>query len=109
MVNKHKIIFLFQSIVRTYNSETKTSVVLLRGFSVVNELAFDWLGDNLYLTDKAAPSLVVCSLRNKQSKQKACKTLFHEEVTDLVLFPQRRYKSENVSLYQSVGNEMLAA
>lgn len=69
-----------------YSPTTKVTKTLRKGIRYVTDIAYDWIGDNLYITDDNKEKLLVCSVQETPLR---CKTVLYEEVKKLTLYPEK--------------------
>ncbi|XP_056011718.1 low-density lipoprotein receptor-related protein 2-like isoform X2 [Ostrea edulis] len=74
-----------ETLVRTNQIDQRKEVLLSMLRRVVN-VAYDWLGKNLYLSDIAKPALIVCPI---DLMKDGCLSLLHEKTGSVALHPMK--------------------
>jgi hypothetical protein len=75
----------YQTLVRTNQIDQRREVLMSMRSKVVN-VAYDWQGKNLYLSDIAKPALIVCPLNRIKD---GCLSLLHEKTGSVALHPEK--------------------
>ncbi|XP_062612740.1 low-density lipoprotein receptor-related protein 4-like [Saccostrea cucullata] len=72
-------------LVRTNQNDQKKEV-LLSMLGKVAYVAYDWLGNNLYISDISKPALIVCPVKHLKE---GCRSLLHETTGSVALHPEK--------------------
>ena len=79
----------FQNGIHIFPPKLKSIKAVFTELEYVTNIAYDWIGENLYVTDDVLKKLLACSVNITPLK---CKTLLYGDIwRNLALYPEKGY------------------
>ncbi|XP_052092912.1 low-density lipoprotein receptor-related protein 2-like [Mytilus californianus] len=72
--------------IHLYSWKKRVIKTISKRLEYVSSIAFDWIGENLYVSDEKKEHLLVCSVKAVPLQ---CRTLLYEEVDSVALYPDK--------------------
>ncbi|XP_071154094.1 vitellogenin receptor-like isoform X3 [Mytilus edulis] len=72
--------------IHLYSLKKRILKTISKRLEYVSSIAFDWIGENLYVSDETKKHLLVCSVNSEPLQ---CRTVLYEEVDSVALYPDK--------------------